>query len=138
MIELKIAVIIICAVCKLIGELCWHNAQRFIMPVILGISVSLISHTWWLGITTLPCIAFLVLGYRTYGKSDGFDRAVWLMLIAAAIGLGPFLTGHLGWFVYFPYCVISAVWGGVTRMWLNTVIAPISGAILGSIVLFIH
>jgi hypothetical protein len=78
------------------------------------------------------------LGYSTYGKSDGFDRAVWLMLIAVAAGLGPALTGHLSWFLYVPWCIVCAIWGGVTRMWWNVIIAPISGLIIGSIIFMVH
>ena len=134
---IKLIVLASCATCKLVGELWWHNAQRFIMPVVLGAGVSLVSHCWWLGLTVLPCIAPLCLGYKTYGKSDGFDRAVWLMLVAAAAGLGSAVSGHLSWFLYLPWCVIAAVWGGVTRMWLNLIIAPISGLIIGSLVLMV-
>lgn len=138
MLPLKLIVISICAVCKLIGELSWHNAQRYVMPLIFSIAVSTVSHVWWLGFTTLPMIAGLVEGYKVYGESDGFDRAMWLMVIAILMGIGPCIAGHLSWYVYAPYCVLCAIWGGVTRKWLNLVIAPISGALLGSIILFIH
>lgn len=138
LLTVKLIVLASGAICKLVGELWWHNAQRYVFPVILGIGVSLVSHTWWLGITILPSIGPLCLGYKTYGSSDGFDRAVWLMLIAAAIGLGPILTGHLSLFVYIPYCILSAVWGGVTRAWWNVIIAPISGMLLASIIFFVR
>lgn len=134
----KLIVLASCAGCKLIGELWWHNAQRFIMPIILGLGVSIVSHCWWLGLTVLPCIAPICLGYSAYGKSDGFDRAVWLMLIIIAEGLGSALTGHLSWFLYVPWVILSAVWGGVTRSWLNLIIAPISGLIIGAMILIIH
>jgi len=78
------------------------------------------------------------LGYSTYGKSDGFDRSVWLMLIVVAAGLGSALTGHLSWFLYAPLVIFAAIWGGVTRNWLNLIIAPISGLIIGAMILLIH
>ena len=77
-----------CAVCKLIGELWWHNAQRFIMPVILAVGLCIALKSFWLGLLCLPMIAPLCMGYKDYGKSDGFDRAVWLLLICVAAGLG--------------------------------------------------
>jgi len=138
MIELKIAVIIMCAGLKLWGELAWHNAQRFIMPVILGIGIALITGVWWTSFLVLPMIAPLCMGYSVYGKSDGFDRAVWLFLICVAAGLGLLVTHHLVWYFYAPYCVLGAVWGGISRQWLNLVIAPISGALIGSLVCLVR
>ena len=127
-----------CAACKLVGELWWHNAQRFIMPPVLALCICLVLHSWWLGLLCLPMIGPLCMGYKDYGKSDGFDRAVWLLLICVAAGLGLFLTKHLAWYFYAPYCILGAVWGGVTRQWLNLVIAPISGLIIGSIILLVR
>ena len=135
---IQLIVLSSCIVCKLVGELWWHNAQRFFLPVILAIGICLVLHSWWLGFLVLPMIAPLCMGYSTYGKSDGFDRAVWLMLICMAAGLGLFLLHHLVWYFYFPWCILAAVWGGVTRMWLNIVIAPISGAIIGSLILMVR
>jgi uncharacterized membrane protein YhaH (DUF805 family) len=60
-------------------------------------------------------IAPLCMGYKDYGKSDGFDRAVWLLLICLVEGLG-----------------------GVTRAWLNLIIAPISGLIIGLIIFLVR
>jgi hypothetical protein len=60
------------------------------------------------------------------------------MLIIIAEGLGSALTGHLSWFLYVPWVILSAVWGGVTRSWLNLIIAPISGLIIGAMILIIH
>ena len=134
----KIIVLISCAACKLIGDLCWHNAQRYIMPVIIMIGIDLILHSWWLGALSLPLIGALVMGYKDYGPSDGFDRAVWLMLIVLAEGLGLAIAHHLSWFLYVPWVILAAVWGGVTRAWWNVIIAPISGLIIGVIVFLIH
>ena len=138
LLAIKLLVISLCAVLKLIGEVWYHNAQRFIMPVILLIGVSIITHIWWAGFLVLPMIAPLCMGYSTYGKSDGFDRAVWLMLIVLAEGLGLAILHYLSWFIYAPWVILAAVWGGVTRMWWNVIIAPISGLIIGALILLIH
>ena len=134
----KLIVLSSCAVCKLIGELWQHNLQRFVMPIILGIGVSITSHTWWMGGTVLLAIAPLCMGYSTYGKSNGFDRGIWLFLIAVAAGLGCLLTGHLAWYFYAPYCILSGVWGSTTRNLWNVIIAPLSGALIGSIIFLVH
>ena len=135
---IKLITISICAVCKLVGELWWHNAQRYIMPVVLGIAISIVTGVWWLGFCVLPMIAPLVMGYKTYGKSDGFDRAVWLGLICVVAGLGTFLLHHLAWYFYLPYSLLGFVWGGVTRAWWNVIIAPISGIIIGSLIFLVR
>lgn len=137
MIFIKLSIIAICAVCKWIGEVSWHNAQRFILPVILGIGISLVTHTWWLGLTTLPSIGAICLGYRTFNLGDAGDRGMWLFLIAVILGAGPLLTGHIYWFLYVPWCVICGVWGSTTRNLWNAIIAPISGALLGSIIFLV-
>lgn len=138
MIEIKIAVIILCAACKIIGELWYHNAQRFIMPLILAIGICIVLHSFWLGFLVLPMIAPLLMGYSVYGPSDGFDRAVWLLLICLVEGLGLSVLHHISWFIYVPWVVVAAAWGGVTRSWWNVIIAPISGLIIGAIIFMVH
>lgn len=135
--QIKVFILIFCAVMKLIGELWWHNSQRFIMPFVYSIAVSIVSGVWWLGFTTIPSIGPITLGYKDYGPSDGFDRGCWLFMIALCMSIGPALTGHLSWFALVPYCVLCGIWGGVARRWWNIIIAPISGALLGSIIFFI-
>lgn len=135
---IKIAVEILCAVCKLIGELWWHNAQRFIMPVILGIGISIQTHLWWLGLTVLMAIGPICLGYKDFGPSDGFDRGMWLFLIIMSAGLGCLLTGHLAWYLYAPWCIVGGIWGATTRRLLNIVIAPITGLLIGALIWFVH
>ena len=134
----KISIEVIGAICKLIGELAWHNAQRFIMPICYAIAVSIVSHTWYLGFLVLPMIGPLCLGYKDFGSSDGFGRGMWLFLIGLTAGLGPVLTHHLSWFVFVPFCVICGVWGATTRALWNVLIAPISGLLIVSMIWFIH
>lgn len=138
MIEIKIGVFILSAVLKLIGELWWHNAQRFILPIALGIAVSITSQCWWLGFVILPMIGPLVLGYKDYGPSNGFDRGAWLFAICLVAGLGVTLLQHLPWFFFLPYCLVGGIWGATTRNLWNVIVAPISGFIIGSVIFFIH
>ena len=137
MVELKISIILTCMICKALGEIVNHNFQRFVMPIILAVGICLVLHSWWLGLLVLPMIAPLCMGYKTYGKSDGFDRAVWLLLICVVAGLGLCLLHHLAWYFYVPYCILGAVWGGVTRMWWNVLVAPVSGLLIGSLIFLV-
>ena len=134
----KITVVSLCAICKVIGELWQHNLQRFVMPLILAIGICIVLHSFWIGFLVLPMIAPLCMGYSVYGKSDGFDRAVWLLIICLAEGIGLAVLHHLSWFIFIPWVIIAAVWGGVTRLWWNVIIAPISGALIGAIIFFVR
>ncbi len=135
---IKLGIEIIGGICKLVGELWFHNAQRYIMPLLYSIAVSYDSHCWWLGLTTILMIAPLDLGYRTFGKCDAFNRGMWLFLIGVVAGLGPAITHHLSWFIYIPFCIICGIWGATTRALLNLIIAPISGILLMFPIWFIH
>jgi hypothetical protein len=134
----KLTVLISCAGLKLLGELSWHNAQRFIMPLIIAVGVSIVCHVWWIGAVCLPMIAPLCMGYKDYGKSDGFDRGMWLFLICLTAGLGLTILHHLAWYFYIPYCLVGGIWGATTRGLWNVIIAPLSGALIGSMIFLLH
>ena len=138
MVELKIAVIIMCAGLKLWGELAWHDAQRFILPIVYSAYVSYGSGCWWLGITTLPMIAPIDLAYKDYGKSNGFDRGMWLFAICVMAGLGPTILGHLSLFWFIPFCLLSGVIGATLRNVDDLIEAPIDGAYIVALCWFIH
>lgn len=132
---IKILVDLICGALNSWGGFSWHNARRFIMPVVIGIAVSFITHIWWTGIMVLPVMGTLCLGYFG-GKNWG--RALWLFLQAVVIGLGLTLTGHLAWYVYIPYIIGAGVLGGFYKNWQQVWGDMVAGTYLGSIVYFIH
>lgn len=134
----KIIVEILCAICKVIGEKWQHNFQRFILPVIYSVGVSYVSSTWWLGLTTLPMIGAICLGYKDYGKDDAVARALWLFVICVIAGLVPTITGHLSWFIYIPYIIIAGFIGTLTRNINNWIEAPICGLWIGFPIWFLH
>lgn len=141
--EINLIVIILCAGCKLIGELWWHNAQRFIMPLILAADIFYSTHVWYLGLSTLLVIADITQGYGPKSwmyklLGDAGARGMWLFLAAFLIGIGPFLTHHLSWFIYIPYCILAGILGATTRNLWNVIIAPIAGAWLGLIVFIVR
>lgn len=135
---IKIIVEVLCATLKLIGEKWWHNAQRFILPIIYSIGVSLISNCLWLGLTTVPMIGALCLGYKDYGKNDAIARALWLFVICVIAGLVPAILGHLSWFIYIPYIIAAGFIGTLTRNINNSLGAPINGFWIGFPIWFIH
>lgn len=125
---LKTLITLSAAALKLIGEKVWHNAQRYILPVMYSAFVSFASSCWWLGLTTLIMILPIDIGYDTYGSKDSVARALWLFVICVVAGLGPLWAGHLAWFVYVPYCIVAGFIGTLTRNINNWIEAPICGA----------
>lgn len=109
MIFIKIITDIICAALNSLGGHGFLWMRRYVMPVIIGVSLSIIIHIWWVGLMVLPVMGTLCLGY--FGK--GFwGRGSWLALQALIIGLGLFLTNHLSWYFYIPYVLVSLLLGG--------------------------
>lgn len=143
MIEIKFIIIALCAFLKFIGEIFWHDAQRFIMPLIIGVGISFISQTWWLGFTSLIMIVALVEGYGSNSPlykslGDASARGMWLFLVCVFTGLGAFIFHHLSWYFYIPYTIIGGVLGSTLRNLNNEITSWISGAWIGVIVLLIH
>lgn len=122
------------------GGYSWHNARRYLMPVLLGGEAGFIvwenkRKDWWAGLLVLPVIGTLCLGYFN-GKNWG--RALWLFLQAIIIGLGLTLTGHIQWFIYIPYIIGAGILGGIYRNWWQPLGDFISGCWLGLIILFVR
>ncbi len=136
-------VIILCAVLFFVGGKWWHDARRFILPPILGLGISIVSHTWWLGLTTLPLIGILCLGYGPNSPlfkilGDAGARGMYMFLSAWVIGLGPVLTGHLELYYYAPYIIIAGILGATLRN-LNEIIGDLLfGAYLSAIILLVR
>lgn len=142
MIFVKILIDIICAFLNFLGGAYQHNYRRYVMPVVLGGGISL-SSVWWLGLTTLPVMGILSIGYgdnsalrRFLGNAGA--RGMWLFLVAIGIGFGPWLTGHLHWYFYVPYFLIAGVLGATLRN-INQIIGDlIEGAFLALIIFIIN
>lgn len=139
---IKIIIPLVCAGLNAWGGYSWHNARRFIMPVIIGAAVSYFSHCWWLGLTVLPVIGVLTVGYGEKSilykyLSDAGARGTWMFLVAMVIGFGATITGHLSWFFYIPYCVVSVIIG-VTLRNINQIVGDlIFGALFATVILFV-
>ena len=135
MIFIKIIVDLICGALNAWGGFSWHNARRYLMPVVLGITVSVLTHIWWLGLLILPVIGTLCLGYFHFGN---FGRGLWLFLQSFVIGAGLLLTGHLVWYFYIPYCIISGILGGLLVKLYQPIGDAIEGCWLGIIVFLVR
>lgn len=137
MIILEIIADIVAGVLDSLGGFHWLFARRYIMPFILGVCISIISHTWWLGLTILPVMGTLCLGYKNFGTGN-FSRAMWLFVQAVVIGLGVTITGHLHWYFYVPYIIGAGVLGGVYKNWKQQIGDLVTGCWLGIIVFFVR
>lgn len=135
--ELKLAISVICGVLDAVGGFCFLPARRFIMPSILAVSISVLLHTWWLGILVLPVIATLCLAYKNFGQGN-FSRGMWLFVQYTLVSVGLLLTHHLDWYFALPYCVLGGVLGGsLVSLW-QPLGDFIEGFGLGLIVFLIH
>lgn len=99
MIELKIFIMFICAGLFFWGGFSWHNARRFIMPLVLAIAGWFISKDAW-SLTMLSTSGFFCLGYGDKSPfrhifGNGWGRGVWGLLASIGLSLGLFLTGHI-------------------------------------------
>lgn len=136
MIELKLAIMVICGFLNSWGGYSFHNARRYFMPLVLAISVSYVTHILWLGLVIIPVIGTLILGYKRFG-SGNFSRAMWLFLQFSVCGIGLLLTGHLNWYFYIPYCILGGALGGTLVNVYQPIGDFIEGLFLGSIVILI-
>lgn len=134
---IKLFISAICGLLDSIGGLFWIPSRRFLMPILLAVSVSIFLHIWWVGILILPVIGTLVLGYKNFGKGN-FSRGLWLFVQYALVGIGLCLTGHLAWYFYIPYCVLGGILGGsLVSVW-QPLGDFIEGLFLGSILFLLR
>lgn len=133
----------ICAGLNIIGGYSWHNARRFIMPVILTVAVSLIVHSWWTGLPCLLGIAPLCIGYGEKSLlwkyfNDAWGRFVWMILVGIALGLGLVISHHLSIWVAVIYVIGNGILG-ITLRKLNQFFSDaIFGIGLSSFILFVR
>lgn len=135
MIFFKIAVSLLCGILDAWGGHNFLPARRFIMPVMLGVSISIVCNVWWLGFVVLPVIGTLCLGYFDPGNAG---RALWLFLQAVNIGLGLVFTGHLAWYWFLGYIVIAGILGGIYKNWKQIIGDIVTGSWLGAVIFFVR
>lgn len=134
----SVGIALLCGLLKWIAETRWHNAQRFIIPVLVGAAIFLDFHYRLCAFTPLLAIGVIVLGYKVYGSSDFWDRFLWLMDAEVFLWLGCVVLKHLDWRIYLVAIGICGVWGGISRKWNNNWVAPISGILWGITYSFLY
>ena len=140
MLWLKIITDISGATCFSLGgwNILWM--RRYLMPVIFAIAFSIDLHIYWIGITVLPVIGTLCLGYFFHGNQglQWLGRGLWLSLQGLVIGAGVTLSGHLSWYVYLLFVLVG--FGlGASFFDIEQILGDIIfGIWLGSIVLFVR
>ena len=121
----------------------WHNARRFIMPLILAVYAALKCHCWWLiPALFLPMVGVLCLGYgdksplrRIFG--DGWGRGVWGLLVALAASTGLFIGGFLPLYLYIPYLALNFTLENALKKLPQAIGDPIIGLGFASILFLI-
>ncbi len=143
MIFLKIGIILVCSALFWIGGKKWHNARRFIMPLILALYFAIKCKVWWLlpGIW-LPMVAFLCLGYGDNSPlrhifGDGWGRGVWGLLVACGASLGLTVGGFLPIYWYIAYLALNFTLENALKKLPQDLGDPIIGAGLASLVFLI-
>lgn len=102
MIEIKLIIMGICSALFWWGGFSWHNARRFIMPLILTLTALVLTHWCWWTLLMLSCSGAFCLGYGEKSPlkhifGNGFGRGIWGLLAAICLSLPLFLTHHLAW-----------------------------------------
>ncbi len=140
---ISLIIVALCSFCKFIGEIYWHNSQRFIMPLLIVFGISYNSGVWWLGIPSLLMIADIIEGYgqKSWLKKylgDAGAQGMWMFMACVLAGLFSVCLGYVSLWLYIPWCILAGVLGATTRALNNKFWSWIKGAWIGLIVLFIH
>lgn len=132
---IKIAIDLACGALNALGG--WHILwmRRYMMPILMGASISFTTHIWWIGFTCLPAIGTLSLGYSKDGNAG---RGLWLFIQAVSLSLGCLLLGHFYWFLFVPYIVGAGILGGIYKNWPQIVGDAITGTYLGAFIFFVR
>lgn len=142
MIALRLTVMAICGGLFAWGGFSWHNARRFIMPLVLTLTCLYITRDLW-SLAMLTSSAAFCIGYgdksifrRIFG--NGWGRGAWGFLAATCLSLPLFLTHHLSILFFFPYLILCFTLENALKN-INQIIGDlIIGASFASLILFVH
>lgn len=139
----NLIILILCSALNALGGYSFKAARRYILPVVLGIGLSLATKTWWVGLMILPTMGLLSIGYgeKSFLEhifNDAWARFVWFALVCLGVGTGLFLTGHLAWYWFFTYVVVNATLGITIRKYNQIITDLIFGAAIASIVFLVR
>lgn len=142
MIILKLIVMAVCAGLFFIGGWKWHNARRFIMPVVLVVSTALFIHHA-IALTMLVSMGFLTIGYGDNAPlrhcfGNGWGRGIWGLLVALSLSVGLFVSGHIVWYFLIPYLAVNFTFENALKDIPQCIGDPIIGLGFSSIILLVH
>lgn len=95
------------------GGYSWHDARRFLLPLLLTATCYFITGDARCLIMLCSCLSFC-LGYGEKSPlrhifGNGWGRGVWGLLSALALSLPLLLIGHVYLFFFLPYLVLNFV-----------------------------
>lgn len=141
MIAIKLIVLVVAAGLFWVGGAYWHNARRFIMPVVLSGFCLLTTHIL-MSLTMLSTIGIFCLGYGEKSPlrhifGNGWGRGVWGLLAAICLSIGLFLTGHI-WVVWMAlYLALNFILENALKDIPQVIGDPIIGLGFASIVMIV-
>lgn len=138
---MQIIIVLACSALFWWGGFSWHNARRFILPVVISSSLAFFSHSWW-GLTALASIGVFCLGYGEKSPmrhifGNGWGRGAWGLLAAIALSVGLFLTGHIHWYFFVPYLALNFTLENALKNINQLIGDPIIGAGFASILFIV-
>jgi hypothetical protein len=117
-------------------------ARRLFMPIVISAALLFLTHSLW-SLAAITAYGCLCLGYGDNSPfrhifGNGWGRGVWGFLVAFALSLAMFITGHLPWYLFLIYAGLGFTLENALKDIPQIVGDFIIGAGFGSIVLFIH
>lgn len=143
MLYVKILITLICSALFWWGGFNYHNARRFIMPLILTASCFILTHFCLLALTQSVSIGALCLGYGDKSPlrhvfGDGWGRGIWGLIVGACLSLALFLSGSLAWYFFAFYLALNFTLENALKKLPQSIGDPVIGAGFASIVFLIH
>lgn len=140
---LKLIVMAICSILFWWGGYNFHNARRFILPIVLTSFCIFLTNWDWRLLFMLSVIGAFCLGYGEKSPlrhvfGDGWGRGIWGILVAICLSLPLFLTHHLLIYFFLPYLALNFTLENALKklpQWLGD---PIIGLGFSLILLLIH
>lgn len=142
MIEIKLAVMLVCAALFWLGGFAWLPARRFIMPSILALCFLWVCRNPWdlfsLSVIGIYCLGYGVKSPLRHSLGNGWGRGVWGLLAGLCISLPLFLTGNLYIFFLIPYLALNFTLENALKNIPETIGDPMIGLGFSCIILLIH